>query len=277
MKNLDLIIKCQDIKEYVVLDFETTGFAPGPYVKILEIGASKIKNGEIVGIFEELVDPKVNIPKKITELTGISQQMIAGKRAIGPVMNDFMVFTEGLPIVAHNAPFEKRFLTYNLSRMGRVFDNEMIDTMALCKALLPTKSNKLGSVAEFFGITITNAHRAMGDVIATELVFKELIKKANEIKFDVDVSILPKLENQKIEYPALEIVKDMYWKKDTDSGTIERVYFETQKGKVFFDFNSFIWNFKSPDADQDQILEIAMGIKKTLGINESGLIQKYRN
>ncbi len=93
----------------MVFDIETTGFS-SKNDKIIEIGAVKLKDGEIVDSFSTFVDPKVNIPYKITELTSITQNMVNGQPTIDEVLPKFMEFVGDSVLVAHNAAFDVGFI-----------------------------------------------------------------------------------------------------------------------------------------------------------------------
>src|SRR5210317_2226828 len=102
---------------YVILDLETTGLSKH-YHKITEIAAMKIKDNEIVDKFEALVNPQVPIPKFITRLTGITNEMVENEPTIDEIMPKFLEFLEDHPIVAHNATFDHGFLSENATKCG---------------------------------------------------------------------------------------------------------------------------------------------------------------
>lgn len=122
--------------EYVVFDIETTGFS-SKNDKIIEIGAVKLKDGEIVDSFSTFVDPKVNIPYKITELTSITQNMVNGQPTIDEVLPKFMEFVGNSVLVAHNAAFDVGFIKKNLMDMGKTLNNPVMDTVPLARYLYP--------------------------------------------------------------------------------------------------------------------------------------------
>ena len=167
-------------KEYIVLDIETTGLSFRTE-KITEIGAVRVKNGEIVDSFETFVNPEIPIPQKIVELTGITDDMVKTADTIDKVMPRFLEFIGKLKLVAHNADFDIGFLKYNAENLGLKMDNEYIDSLALSRQLFPEfKRHKLGILAEKFGIDVENAHRALDDVKTLFQVYKRLLEKYNE-------------------------------------------------------------------------------------------------
>ena len=163
--------------EYIVLDIETTGLSFRTE-KITEIGAVKVKDGEIVDKFECFVNPEIPIPQRVVELTNITDEMVKDAETIDKVMPKFLEFIGNLKLVAHNADFDIGFLKYNAENLGYKMDNEYIDSLALSRQLYPEfKRHKLGNLAEKFGITVENAHRALDDVETLVKVFKKLLEK----------------------------------------------------------------------------------------------------
>ena len=121
---------------YIVFDTETTGFNAGGIDQMIEIGAVKLHNGAIIDRFDELIDPKRPLPKKITELTNITDEMLKGKASEEEVTKRFLEFVGNLPLVAHNAKFDINFLTmamkkYNLGELN----NTILDTLELSRTL----------------------------------------------------------------------------------------------------------------------------------------------
>ena len=128
--------RCFDGTTFVVFDTETTGFNAGGNDQMIEIGAVKIKDGNIIDRFDELIDPGRHIPDKITELTCITDDMVRGKDNEEEVTKRFLAWTDNLPMVAHNAKFDISFISsamkkYNLGE----FTNTVIDTLELSRAI----------------------------------------------------------------------------------------------------------------------------------------------
>jgi len=159
-------------KIYVVFDIETTGLSPN-LDKITEIGAVKIKDGTITEEYHQLIDPKVPIPRKITELTGITSEMLEGKPTIEEVLPSFMNFClDCEAVVAHNARFDMGFINHNATQQGLNCNFEVFDTLSLSRRLFPYLPNhKLGTVARHLGVKIKDQHRATGDARATTEIF----------------------------------------------------------------------------------------------------------
>ena len=162
--------------EYIVLDIETTGLSFRTE-KITEIGAVRVKDGEIVDTFECFVNPEIPIPQKIVEITHITDDMVKDAETIDKVMPKFLEFIGDLKLVAHNADFDVGFLKYNAEELGLTMDNEYIDSLALSRQLFPDfKKHKLGIIAEKLGIKVENAHRALDDVKTLVKVFLKMLE-----------------------------------------------------------------------------------------------------
>ncbi|MEW9093900.1 MAG: PolC-type DNA polymerase III [Clostridiaceae bacterium] len=153
--------------EFVVFDIETTGFS-SINDKIIEIGAVKIKNGRITDSFSSFVNPKVTIPLKIIELTGITDEMVKDAEDIKEVLPRFLEFVGDSVVVAHNANFDVSFIKKNCKDLGLTFNNPIMDTIPLAKFLYPElKRYKLNIVAKHLGVSLENHHRAVDDAKAT--------------------------------------------------------------------------------------------------------------
>ena len=148
---------------------------------ITEIGAVKVIDGEIAGVFNTLVDPEQFIPYYITNITHITNDMVAGKRTIREVLPEFLKFAEGLPLIAHNAPFDMSFIIANASRLGIEVNNPVLDTLYLSRKYnKECEKHNLAYLTSFFNIELKNAHRAYFDALATERVYRIIRQKYNE-------------------------------------------------------------------------------------------------
>ncbi len=166
---------------FVALDLETTGARPGAN-KITEIGAVRIEGFQEVAQFSTLVNPMRPIPPMITQITGITQEMVADAPRIEEVVPELLEFLKGAVIVAHNAPFDVGFLNYELQRLnGTKLGEGALDTLPLARALAPGLFNyKLHTVAEAMGAPGLACHRALGDARATAHVFIQLAGRLQE-------------------------------------------------------------------------------------------------
>lgn len=159
---------------FVVFDVETTGLEP-TRDEIIELAAVKIVNGEICESFDTLIDPGFELPRKIVEITNITDEMLKGQYAIGEIIGDFYKFTRGAVLVAHNASFDMGFLSIAGKKHKYDFDNSYLDTLAMARQKLRLRHNDLSSVCAYFKIPLVNAHRAINDTLATAKMFIELM------------------------------------------------------------------------------------------------------
>ncbi|MEF9951231.1 MAG: PolC-type DNA polymerase III [Clostridium sp.] len=167
--------------EFVVFDIETTGLNKVTE-EITEIGAVKVKNGEIIETFSALVNPLKPIPYEITKLTGITNEMVKGKDSIDRVMPKFLEFIGDIPVVAHNAKFDTGFIIEKCTKLNLKFSNVIVDTLTLARWLLKDlKRHKLNILTEHFNIKLDNHHRAVDDAVATAHIFFKFINMLNEI------------------------------------------------------------------------------------------------
>jgi DNA polymerase III epsilon subunit family exonuclease len=164
--------------EFVVFDLETTG-AKTPPCRITEIGAYRVKNGAITDEFHTLINPETPIPFFITQLTGISDQMVRHEPKFHEVAADFLEFIGDSVLVAHNANFDMRFLNHEI---GRIHENYRVANPSLCtvqlsRKLLPhIENHRLNTVANYYSVALVNHHRASDDARATAHIFINLLE-----------------------------------------------------------------------------------------------------
>jgi len=167
-------------KDFVVFDFETTGLEVIKGDLIIEIGAVKIRDGKIIERFMCFVDPKMKIPKRITEITSITDDDVKGAPLYSEALADFYKFTRGATLVGYNVYFDLGFLYAYGKKSAYNFDNPIMDVFKLAQfGVKGVKNYKLKTVAEKLGVTLDNAHRAVFDALATAEVF---IKLADQIE-----------------------------------------------------------------------------------------------
>ena len=149
--------------EIVCFDIETTGLDKRRDV-ITEIGAVVLRDGEVAETFNTFADPERPLSREITELTGITDQMLEGAPSQAQAITAFLDFAAGRPLAAHNAEFDMGFIAEGCRRMGRPFDNTSLDSLILAQNLLPQLSkHKLDIVAEHLNLPAFNHHRASDD------------------------------------------------------------------------------------------------------------------
>lgn len=166
--------------EFVVFDIETTGLS-GRFNRIIEIGAVKIRDGQMVETFSEFINPGIPIPERITELTGITDAMVANAPDESVILPKFIAFCGDLPLVAHNADFDTSFIYRASLRLGTPFYPTFIDTVTLAWKLLPDAKNyKLDVVAKHLNLRNFNHHRAVDDAEILVEIFNQLINMAKQ-------------------------------------------------------------------------------------------------
>ena len=165
----------------VVVDVETTGWLHDQ-AELTEIGAVRFSGPQLTGEFSSLVRPAGPIPADITELTGISDQMVSRAPLPGPAMRAFLAFAAGSVLVAHNAPFDLGFLTTAAAASGLAWPPAaVLDTAVLARLLLTpddVPDCRLATLAAYFGATTRPVHRALADARATADVLAGLLHLA---------------------------------------------------------------------------------------------------
>ena len=169
---------------FAVLDLETSGGSPRLGAGITEIGVVKVKGGQILGTFQSFVDPGHSLPVFITQLTGISDEMLISAPFIDeilPTLFDFLGSANETVVVAHNSPFDLSFLKAAAKAHEMDWpDYVTVDTARLARAVLDRDeviNCKLSTLADFFGATNSPNHRALDDAMATVDVLHGLIER----------------------------------------------------------------------------------------------------
>jgi DNA polymerase-3 subunit epsilon len=169
---------------FVVVDLETTGGSPADSA-ITEIGAVKVRRGEVLGEFQTLVNPHLPIPPFIQSLTGITTSMVADAPRIESALPAFLEFAQGAVLVAHNAGFDVGFLKMAAREQGIEWPRHaVLDTVHLARQLVSrdeARNHKLSTLAALFGATTTPDHRALHDAQATVDVLHALIGRVGSL------------------------------------------------------------------------------------------------
>ncbi|WP_295391618.1 3'-5' exonuclease [uncultured Thiodictyon sp.] len=152
-----------------VIDFETTGLSPDCGDRATEIAAVLVRDGQIVGQYQSLMNAGISIPAFITGFTGITNAMIRKAPPAGQVMAEVADFVGDYPLVAHNASFDSKFWDAELARVGRTRQQGFICSMLVARRVLPQAPNhKLGTLVEFAKLPVTGKyHRAQADAEMT--------------------------------------------------------------------------------------------------------------
>ncbi|MFK4292590.1 MULTISPECIES: 3'-5' exonuclease [unclassified Bacillus (in: firmicutes)] len=195
--------------DYVVIDFETTGF--NPYNdKIIQVAAVKYHNHELVDQFVSYVNPERSIPDRITSLTGITNYRVSDAPTIEEVLPLFLAFLHTNVIVAHNASFDMRFLKSNVNMLGLPEPkNNVIDTVFLAKKYMKHAPNhKLETLKRMLGIRLSS-HNAFDDCITCAAVYQKCAAVEEEGKRKANKEVLD-------ETAVFEAVKEMLVRNKRD-------------------------------------------------------------
>ena len=165
---------------YAILDIETTGGSP-KNCKITEIAIYIHDGNKIIDEYVTLVNPEVNIPYFITNLTGITNEMVENAPRFFEIAKKIVELTEGRIIVGHNVNFDYGFIKSEFKQLGYDYDRKTLCTVKLSRKIIPGyRSYSLGKICENLGISINGRHRAAGDAFATVRLFEHLMLKSAE-------------------------------------------------------------------------------------------------
>ncbi len=174
---------------FVVVDLETTGGSPALGCAITEIGAVKICGGETLGEFQSLVNPGIPIPSFITDLTGITDEIVASAPKIDKALPSFLEFCgshKKTVLIAHHAPFDLSFLKSAAAQLSHPWPKyRVIDTAKIARYVLSREeviNCKLSTLSAFFSVATLPTHRALDDARATVEVFHGIIERMGTFK-----------------------------------------------------------------------------------------------
>jgi DNA polymerase III epsilon subunit family exonuclease len=189
---------------FVIVDLETTGPSPKSGSAITEIGAVKVKSGLLQGEFESFVNPLLPIPQYITELTGITDLMLANAPIIDDALPLFLDFTgdhKEIILVAHNAPFDLSFLKSAAEAIDLPWpDYKVLDTVTIARQVLSldeVANCKLSTLAQFFGSNVDPNHRALDDAKATTEVLHGLLGRLGSMNINTEDKLFDFAKNAK--------------------------------------------------------------------------------
>ncbi|MCI9534594.1 MAG: 3'-5' exonuclease [Lachnospiraceae bacterium] len=161
-------------QSYVAVDLETTGLE-AKRDKIIEIGAIHVVKGREIAAFHSMVNPHRRLKEQITELTGITDDMVENAPDIGDIIEEFAEFCGQAPLLGHRIMFDYSFLKRAAVNHGIPFEKNGIDTLKLCRHFLPEDQPKnLSAACEFFGIRRKKAHRALEDARDAHYLYQRL-------------------------------------------------------------------------------------------------------
>jgi DNA polymerase III epsilon subunit family exonuclease len=189
---------------FVVIDLETTGASPKAGSGITEIGAVKVRGGEVIGIFESFINPGESIPSYITALTGITNEMLSDAPSIAVVLPTLLEFLGNeieTVVVAHNAPFDLGFLKAASETHEYPWPQyRVLDTVKLARHLLSRDEVydcKLSTLAQFFDTPVQPTHRALDDAHSTVAVLHGLFERLGSFEVDTVEKLFEFLADKK--------------------------------------------------------------------------------
>lgn len=223
---------------FVAFDTETTGLYPG-FDQIVEIAACRFENGTVIDEYQTLVNPMREIPDEVVAIHGITEEMVADAPTGDAAVTQFLEYIGNDPLIAHNAPFDERFISFNCHKFNvKAPDNPVYDSLLLSRRLFPElKSHGLASLTEVFGIPHKVKHRGMPDVIGLRGVFEQCINRLEKI----EISTMREFENwygdpirfSPEKYDLLITLSDDYkeLKEAIEKGEFMEVVYEDRSGK----------------------------------------------
>lgn len=183
---------------FVVFDTETTGFYYNKEDEIISLGAIAIENGLITdSCFSQFVNPNRLIPSITTEITGITNEMVANCPDVLTVLDQFLEFKGLSPLIAHTASFDLNFINIKLRKYcGHRLNTPTIDTLLLAQLLFPVEENlrSLDSLARYYDIQPTGRHTALGDALITAQIYTKMLDSL----FDLGIMTTYQLANHLI-------------------------------------------------------------------------------
>jgi len=240
------VLRILDLSTYIAFDFETTGLSPDQD-RIIEIAAIKFEGGKAVDRFVTLVNPERPIDAFITEITNISNAMVADAPIERNIIDNLLEFLEDYPLIAHNISFDIHFLKNLCQRYDRTYiERPLYDTLQLARTFLffhPT--HNLGSVSEYFNLSAIGAHRAEADTENTGIIFQHLVHEAASYPLEVFSKLLTLMKNIDFHNKHLFINIANYLKTQ---GNLKSGLVESQIEKPLFK-NVFVSNGKGTLAD----------------------------
>ncbi|MFB6230067.1 MAG: DEDD exonuclease domain-containing protein [Salinibacter sp.] len=189
---------------FVVTDVETTGTSADTN-RVIELGAVKVRDGQVLDRFQHLVNPQRSVPGRITKLTGITTAMVFDAPPMEDVLPAYLDFLGEGVFVAHNQSFDRDFIDAELERLGRnPLQNDGLCTLRLARRLLPGLDSKgLSRLAQFYDIDVDGRHRALGDAEATSIVLRRLLQ---QLEFEHRIETLDELLS--FQYQSYQTVRE---------------------------------------------------------------------
>ncbi|SVB40297.1 uncharacterized protein METZ01_LOCUS193151, partial [marine metagenome] len=234
--NRSEILNSLNLSRFTAFDFETTGLDP-LFDRIIEIAAIRFEDGIITDRYITLVNPENPIPAMITDITGISNEMVRTKPTEESVIDDFLDFLGDDPLVAHNIGFDDQFLTQLCLRYGREKGNHRkYDTLQLGRSLLfDLPVFNLGALSEYYGLSAKGAHRAEKDTENTGIIFIDLLEELSRYPLEMISKVISLVKGKNVPNRQLYVdlgnvltqrgdLKSGLLKSDRDPGLKSNMY-----------------------------------------------------
>jgi DNA polymerase III epsilon subunit family exonuclease len=180
--------------DFAIIDLETSGLSANTS-RVLEIAILRVnKKGKVLDSFETLINPESEDVGR-SDIHQITYKMLKKAPKFSEISGNILNMLSGAVVVAHNAKFEENFLQSEFSRLGKKLSRiPAIDTMWVAQMKLDLFNYKLNTVADYYGVTVENAHTAMGDITAMREFLPKLLSSSPEIRFPVEIAVFPPLE-----------------------------------------------------------------------------------
>ena len=205
------------VNSYIALDIETTGLSVKED-RIIEIGAAKIIDGQLKESYITLVDPKMVLPERIIELTGIRNEDLAGEKSCVQAVSELIDFCEDYVLLGHNIIFDYSFIKACATNNKMKFEKQGIDTLKISRAVLPELENRsLSYLKEYFKIEQEYSHRAYYDAIAASMLYKKLADRfydGNEDLFKPKTLIFTPKKQSPITPKQIKFLNDLLIKNN---------------------------------------------------------------
>lgn len=195
------------LNTYVSIDLETTGLNPKTD-KMVEAGAYKVVDGEIVDTYSTMIQPRRQLEEITMALTGITDEMLDGAPDGSQVIREIIEFCDGFPLLGHHIIFDFSFLKRAAVNAGLEFEKEGMDTLALCRRFMPEEEKKnLSAACHFYQASMGEAHRALADARGTHELYQKLLQRYGQENPEV-FTAKPLIYKVKKEQPATKRQKE---------------------------------------------------------------------
>jgi len=181
--------------DFAIIDLETSGLSANT-ARVLEIAILRVnKQGKVLDSFETLINPESQDVGR-SDIHQITFNMLKKAPKFSEISGNILNMLSGAVVVAHNAKFEENFLQSEFSRLGKKLSRiPAIDTMWIAQMKLDLFNYKLNTVADYYGVSVENAHTAMGDITAMREFLPELLSITPEIRFPINIARFPASKN----------------------------------------------------------------------------------